>query len=109
MNTLPAETKKSSATLEQRMAKVGRNLDELVARAEHAKVELQKKEKAAAQRGEAAIEELKIGLDNARHELNEAWHQVCSAAERAGAVLLKKERCSCHDKDAASEDESSAY
>jgi hypothetical protein len=119
MNTLKTEEQCTAETMEQRLSKVGHQIDELMARAEKAKKEVEKKldvvrnkEEQARKRGEAALDELKLGLDNAWHELNQAWDEIKLGGERATTKLLSREKHTCCSKEktesAACKDDSAA-
>jgi len=81
-------------TMEERLAKVGAKIDNLIAKAcgvrdelKEKVSELKEKEEAARKKGEEAFDEFKLGLDSAWDDLNEAWQDVKGGSERAAHKL----------------------
>ena len=106
MSTLK-KSEPCSCTAEERLSKVGRKIDQLIERAHNTKQELQEREKIALKRGGTALDELKIGLDKAWHELHQAWLEVKPSAERAATHPESEEvPCSLHSEPATESQES---
>lgn len=79
-----------TCTAEQELARLGARIDKLIARANKAKQAVQTKARnlkdkgtAARKRGEAALHEMKHGLDKAWADLNQTWIDLRIGTERA--------------------------
>ena len=99
MSTLQ-KTETHNSTVEERLSHVGAKIDQLIERAKKGKQALQQKEEKARKRGEAALDEIKLGLDNAWHELNQAWSEVRDSGARAASKLRSDEHACCNQKKA---------
>ncbi len=93
------ELNKCTCTAEQELARLGARIDKLIARASKAKVavhegleELQHKGKTASKRGEAALHELKDGLDKAWDDLQHTWKDLKHGTERAVKELKHEDK-----------------
>ena len=79
-------------TMEERLSTIGAHIDDLIAKANEAKVRLennleQKKEVSA-----EALDELKVALDRAWSNVDRAWEEA-----KAGALKAAKTLCHPHE------------
>lgn len=77
-------------TMEERLARVGAKIDDLIQKAAEAQKHVQEKAEELKSKGETtcrksgeALGELKLALDSAWDELNHAWHDIQKGTERA--------------------------
>lgn len=104
MNTVKS-TKNCTCTMETRLARLGANIDQLVNHADQTKQHLKELQHDARERGVAALEEFKQGLDKAWFDVARAWDELRYSGEKAKSKLSGEiEKCEEHDAD-----QSSAY
>jgi len=91
------EEKKTEETMEERLARVGAKIDHLIVKAGEArghveeKLEaLKAKEEATLKKGEEVLDELKLAMDCAWYDVNEAWKDIKEGTERAAQKLHSK-------------------
>lgn len=87
--TRPVETQ-IEVTMEERLARVGAKIDDLIQRAAEARDHVKDKAEELKSKGEAtcrksgeAFDELKVAMNSAWEELNHAWEDIQKGTERA--------------------------
>jgi hypothetical protein len=97
MQTLPEKTEGTNCqcTMEQRLARLGAKVDQLIDKAEETQADAQ-------ERGSLAVQEMKSGLKTLREELTEVWQTARDAGQKVGKALFPKEKsakkCETEDK-----------
>jgi len=94
MLPVKSEEHKTDHLMEERLAKVGAKIDELIVAAGVARDEvkvkmedLKVKKEAKLKKGEEALDEFKSALDKTWEELNHAWKEIKEGTERAAHKL----------------------
>ncbi|MBY0552486.1 MAG: hypothetical protein K2W95_34715 [Candidatus Obscuribacterales bacterium] len=102
---IPVEEKQIEPTMEEKLARLGHRIDELIDQvaqtrqeAKNRLEELDKKREATIQRSEEAIKEVAVGLHEAVDDLKAAWDAVRSGTHRAAQKLCDRAELSEEEK-----------
>lgn len=92
-----SEEARLEQSMEERLAKVGAKIDDLIDRGAEAREEIKKQleklkveQEATIEKGEEALDELRVALDRAWEELNHAWKEIKEGTERAADKFRSK-------------------
>ena len=84
---LKPEEKQEQITMEERLRTVGARIDNLVTKANETKTHMTEKVHGAKEISEEALDELKVAMDRAWHDVNQAWGEIKTGTEKAAQKL----------------------